>query len=734
MGIAQLLPFVDQVATDAHLRDFSGQVAAIDGYYWLHKGAKKCACEMVRGTYTTGFVDYCLQQIDLLARNGVEALVVLDGAALPAKSGTETTRRKKRARAEAEAKELLRAGPYDQAQAAYLKAVNITPEHAYQLIQALRRKRVRYVVAPYEADAQIAHLARTGVVQLVLAEDSDMLAFGCPRVLTKLNAQGHGRLLERANLQHARQDERDGGHLLFAPWSEWDAGRFLELCILAGCDYLDSMHGVGIKSAYTLLRRHKTAEKVARVQSMEGKLNASTFEGGLDGYLHYFNKAKQTFNHQRVYDVLQHKVIPLTPPPADAPPMPHCGADIDDALAYRLCELGDLSPDTHEPIVVPGLPPPPPVAAGASSSQPPPSQPPQSQPPSASSSSQPPPSSAPAALASAARTATTGVTTAFASVAGPAAAALRPWGGASGSASSSQPPFAGGKRPVPLKQSTLGSLMGGGGGSSSQAGGLGMFARASSFPAAQPPPPAHAPTPAAEAPVQSLYSKRESKQPFKMPRPASAASGSAPAPRPASQEDSSASSQKRADEPRSAVPPNASAGRHVSGLKRSHFFQSAAPVGGASSQEVANAEATETAETDVQEAKRAALAAAREAEEMACNQAAQEEREAAVDEALQSYVCTFTPSAASMARSRLLAAGSSSTGGKAVKNGSTGGKSKRGSSGRHSGENLPPQRSPGRGGATGSRSSPRLGLQPRAHREGPVQELDLSEFAFSPST
>ena len=166
MGIHALLPFVDATAgSDVHLSDFAGQTAAIDGYYWLHKGAKKCAMEMVRGTYATGFVDYCLQQVDRLASHGVEALVVLDGAPLPAKRGTEDKRRGRREKAAAEANELLRSGPYNQAQSAYLKAVNITPEHAFQLIEALRRKGVRYVVAPYEADAQIARLARSGAVQ-----------------------------------------------------------------------------------------------------------------------------------------------------------------------------------------------------------------------------------------------------------------------------------------------------------------------------------------------------------------------------------------------------------------------------------------------------------------------------------------------------------------------------------------------------------------------------------------
>jgi exonuclease-1 len=48
-------------------------------------------------------------------------------------------------------------------------------------MQALKSEGVSFVVAPYEADAQMAYLARSGQVQLVVTEDSDLLAYGCPR-------------------------------------------------------------------------------------------------------------------------------------------------------------------------------------------------------------------------------------------------------------------------------------------------------------------------------------------------------------------------------------------------------------------------------------------------------------------------------------------------------------------------------------------------------------------------
>lgn len=39
-----------------------------------------------------------------------------------------------------------------------------------------------YIVAPYEADAQMTFLAVGKQVEAVITEDSDLIPFGCPRV------------------------------------------------------------------------------------------------------------------------------------------------------------------------------------------------------------------------------------------------------------------------------------------------------------------------------------------------------------------------------------------------------------------------------------------------------------------------------------------------------------------------------------------------------------------------
>ena len=41
---------------------------------------------------------------------------------------------------------------------------------------------MQYIVAPYEADAQMTFLAVRNQVEAVITEDSDLIPFGCPRV------------------------------------------------------------------------------------------------------------------------------------------------------------------------------------------------------------------------------------------------------------------------------------------------------------------------------------------------------------------------------------------------------------------------------------------------------------------------------------------------------------------------------------------------------------------------
>lgn len=72
---------------------------------------------------------------------------------------------------------------------------------AHRVICGLRVMNVKYVVAPYEADAQLTFLMKQGLVDGVITEDSDCLPFGCHTVLFKCDRDGIAQEIQLENLQ-----------------------------------------------------------------------------------------------------------------------------------------------------------------------------------------------------------------------------------------------------------------------------------------------------------------------------------------------------------------------------------------------------------------------------------------------------------------------------------------------------------------------------------------------------
>lgn len=57
-------------------------------------------------------------------------------------------------------------------------------------MDVLKEIEVEYIVAPYEADAQMAYMVKSGLADFAISEDSDLVAYGCPKILMKLDFYG----------------------------------------------------------------------------------------------------------------------------------------------------------------------------------------------------------------------------------------------------------------------------------------------------------------------------------------------------------------------------------------------------------------------------------------------------------------------------------------------------------------------------------------------------------------
>jgi hypothetical protein len=82
---------------------------------------------------------------------------------------------------------------------------------------------------------------------------------------------------------------------------------FTSMCILCGCDYADSIKGVGVKKAHALMRENKTIENIMRRLRLDGALAIP------HNYVDAFQLAFSTFRHQVVFDPRTREAVHFTP-------------------------------------------------------------------------------------------------------------------------------------------------------------------------------------------------------------------------------------------------------------------------------------------------------------------------------------------------------------------------------------------------------------------------------------
>ena len=355
MGISGLIPILKDASKSKHISDYKGQSLAVDAYVLLHRGAFACAPDLVKigliedidkrnkslTALAPKFLNYALHQIKAMLHFKIKPYIVFDGGPLGAKLSTEDIRESNRKTNLETALKLESQGKLSQARSAFTKCVDITPRMAFELIKVLKSMNVDYIVAPYEADAQMYHLERVGLVDGILTEDSDLLVFGSKKVIFKLKQDGTCDEISRDRFGLVRIDNIPMCN------GKWTDTHFRRMAMLSGCDYLKSLPGIGLKTAFEAIRKGgETFEMIFLYfyynYESKGKKIPSD-------YKFKFKLAELAFLHQRVYCPIEKKLKPLNPLPKD---MIDCdivndwiGNDLDESLAQSIAK-GDICPIT----------------------------------------------------------------------------------------------------------------------------------------------------------------------------------------------------------------------------------------------------------------------------------------------------------------------------------------------------------------------------------------------------
>ncbi|KAM5582267.1 exonuclease 1-like, partial [Rosa sericea] len=182
------------------------------------------------------------------------------------------------------------------------KKVNYNkPENMYipdrkRVLEWLTKEGVEFIVAPYEADAQLTYLTIKGKIDAVITEDSDLIAFGCPQVIYKLD-------VNTQMCKHYSFDRLKDHHL----YGTFTKKMLLEMCIMIGCDYLPNLQGIGITKAGDAIKESKTFPNIILYRkNIKLRIEADKFETNKPKILEEFEKAIKAFTYQQVYDPDSH--------------------------------------------------------------------------------------------------------------------------------------------------------------------------------------------------------------------------------------------------------------------------------------------------------------------------------------------------------------------------------------------------------------------------------------------
>ncbi|QRG38651.1 hypothetical protein FDK38_003068 [Candidozyma auris] len=338
MGVTGLLQQLKDIQEKKNLAHYRGKTLAVDTYGWLHRGLISCAQDLCNDAPTRSYITSVMKKVDMLRYFGVEPYMVFDGSSLPTKEATNAERAAKRDKARETAIMYTKKGDRKSAWKEYMKAAGVTPEMAKSIMVELDRKHVKYVVAPYEADPQMVYLEKIGLVDGILSEDSDLLIFGCQRLITKLDDYGNCVEIDRDNFCKIKKPNL----------AQYSQEQLRWVAILSGCDYTKGIPGVGLKTAFNLVQKSGSLDRIVHALQAERKEIPEAF-------LDEAQKATLAFQYQKVFNPVKQALATLQDYPEN-----HgldmeivelcCGRTLEAHIHHGICN-GKLHPSTFQTLM-----------------------------------------------------------------------------------------------------------------------------------------------------------------------------------------------------------------------------------------------------------------------------------------------------------------------------------------------------------------------------------------------
>mmetsp|Transcript_91579 Transcript_91579/g.230999 ORF Transcript_91579/g.230999 Transcript_91579/m.230999 type:complete len:393 (+) Transcript_91579:79-1257(+) len=264
MGIKGLMKFLQDNAPKAvreipSQQAYTGRVVAIDASMCLYqflimirenRSGQYNNLTNEAGEVTSHIIGMLTRTIRLM-ENGIKPVYVFDGKPPELKLHELHARRQKREEATANLQAAVESGDAEQVLKSTKATVKVTREQNEETKKLLTLMGIPVVDAPSEAEATCAALCRDGKVYAAATEDADCLTFGTKVLIRNLMAaESQKKTIYEISLDVALEQ------------LNISMEQFIDFCILCGCDYCDTLKGVGPSTAIKLLVQHGTLEKV----------------------------------------------------------------------------------------------------------------------------------------------------------------------------------------------------------------------------------------------------------------------------------------------------------------------------------------------------------------------------------------------------------------------------------------------------------------------------------------
>eukprot|EP01071_Lankesteria_metandrocarpae_P004010 Lankesteria_metandrocarpae@DN3322_c0_g1_i1.p1 len=276
MGIKGLTRFLTDYAPSAvKVQDLSsllGRTVAVDASMSLYQFMVAIRDSDTFGNLTneagetTSHISGMLSRVVRLLEKGIRPAYVFDGKPPVLKGGELAKRQHRRTAAESSLKEAQETGDIEGVKKMIGRTVRVTKQHNDDVKELLRLLGVPVIQAPGEAEAQCAKLCSTGQVYATATEDADALTFGSSILVRHLSFTD--RSASTGNKTVTKNGVIPGKQILVLNLEAallelgFTYEQFVDFCILCGCDYCDTIKGIGPSTAFKLMKDHTTLENV----------------------------------------------------------------------------------------------------------------------------------------------------------------------------------------------------------------------------------------------------------------------------------------------------------------------------------------------------------------------------------------------------------------------------------------------------------------------------------------